>query len=161
MAERKTRPRQDFFPFAFLPSARSLLKVLPLKGKVKCLLYLGIKVLVKGRISNCTNQQEFSRAMDQSQPMKDFAANLVAKATVTSSPTSSLLRNSSDVSLVDMGDDRCFTLTKALGYHVIYGRFYYFCFWLPIGCKYSVAYLQFSDNIKQVGTSLFQPSSPS
>ncbi|KAL9984013.1 hypothetical protein ACROYT_G006267 [Oculina patagonica] len=64
--------------------------------------------------------QEFSRAMDQSQPMKEFATAVVAKATATSSPRSSLLRNSSDVSLVDMGDDKCFTLTRALGYHVVY-----------------------------------------
>ncbi|XP_020610069.1 glycerol-3-phosphate acyltransferase 1, mitochondrial-like isoform X1 [Orbicella faveolata] len=64
--------------------------------------------------------QEFSRAMDLSHPMKDFADNLVSKATVTSTPRSSLLRNNSDVSLEDVGDDKCFTLTKALGYHVIY-----------------------------------------
>lgn len=79
-------------------------------------------------ISYCINQQEFSRAMDQSHPMKDFAADLVAKATVTSTPRSSLLRNNSDVSLDDVGDDRCFTLTKALGYHVIYGKLFYLCF---------------------------------
>jgi len=65
--------------------------------------------------------------MDLSHPMKDFADNLVSKATVTSTPRSSLLRNNSDVSLEDVGDDKCFTLTKALGYHVIYGRFYFFC----------------------------------
>jgi len=64
--------------------------------------------------------QEFSRSMDLSQPMKDFATSLVAKATTTSSPRSSLLRNYSDVSLDEMGDDKCFTLTKALGYHVVY-----------------------------------------
>lgn len=64
--------------------------------------------------------QEFSRSMDQSEPMKDFASSLVVKATTSSSPKSSLLRNYSDVSLVDMGDDKCFVLTKALGYHVIY-----------------------------------------
>lgn len=62
--------------------------------------------------------------MDLSQPMKDFATSLVAKATTTSSPRSSLLRNYSDVSLVDMGDDKCFTLTRALGCHVIYGWFH-------------------------------------
>lgn len=78
-------------------------------------------------ISKCTQQQEFSRAMDQSQPMKEFATDLVAKATATSPPRSSLLRNSSDVSLADMGDDRCFSLTRALGYHAVYGRFYDFC----------------------------------
>lgn len=66
--------------------------------------------------------------MDQSHPMKDFAADLVAKATVTSTPRSSLLRNNSDVSLDDVGDDRCFTLTKALGYHIIYGWLLYLCF---------------------------------
>ena len=66
--------------------------------------------------------------MDQSQPMKDFTNSLVAKATTTSSPKSSLLRNYSDVSLVDMGDDKCFALTKALGYHVIYGWFHVCCF---------------------------------
>ena len=66
--------------------------------------------------------------MDQSQPMKDFAVALAAKATTNSSPRSSLLRNYSDVSLVDMGDDKCFTLTKTLGYHVVYGRFYILCF---------------------------------
>ncbi|KAK2572932.1 Glycerol-3-phosphate acyltransferase 1 [Acropora cervicornis] len=64
--------------------------------------------------------QEFSRSMDQSQPMKDFASNIVAKATVTSSSRSSILRNYSDVSLVDMGEEKTFALTKALGYHVIY-----------------------------------------
>lgn len=74
--------------------------------------------------------QEFSQAMDKSQPMNEFAANLVAKVTATSSPRSSLLRNSSDVSLVDMGDDKCFSLTRALGYHVVYGRFYVFLFFL-------------------------------
>ena len=65
--------------------------------------------------------QEFSRSMDQSQPMKDFASNIVAKATVTSSSRSSILRNYSDVSLVDMGEEKTFALTKALGYHVVYG----------------------------------------
>ena len=65
--------------------------------------------------------QEFSHSMDQSQPMKDFASNMVAKATVTSSSRSSILRNYSDVSLVDMGEEKTFALTKALGYHVIYG----------------------------------------
>ena len=65
--------------------------------------------------------------MDLSQPMKDFATSLVAKATTTSSPRSSLLRNYSDVSLDEMGDDKCFTLTKALGYHVVYGWFYIIC----------------------------------
>ena len=65
--------------------------------------------------------QEFSRSMDQSQPMKDFASNIVAKATVTSSSRPSILRNYSDVSLVDMGEEKTFALTKALGYHVIYG----------------------------------------
>lgn len=64
--------------------------------------------------------QEFSRSMDQSQPMKDFASNIVAKATVTSSSRPSILRNYSDVSLVDMGEEKTFALTKALGYHVIY-----------------------------------------
>lgn len=64
--------------------------------------------------------QEFSRSMDLSQQMKEFASSLVAKATTNSSPRSSLLRNYSDVSLSDMGDDKCFALTKALGYHVIY-----------------------------------------
>ena len=86
---------------------------------------MGIKKSACLLTSYCTNQQEFSRAMDQSHPMKDFAADLVAKATVTSTPRSSLLRNNSDVSLDDVGDDRCFTLTKALGYHVIYGRLFY------------------------------------
>ena len=61
--------------------------------------------------------------MDLSQPMKDFASSLVAKATVNSSSRSSLLRNYSDVSLSDMGDDKSFALTKALGYHVVYGWF--------------------------------------
>lgn len=61
--------------------------------------------------------------MDLSQPMKDFASSLVAKATANSSSRSSLLRNYSDVSLSDMGDDKSFALTKALGYHVVYGWF--------------------------------------
>lgn len=64
--------------------------------------------------------QEFSRSMDLSQPMKDFASSLVAKATANTSSRSSLLRNYSDVSLSDMGDDKSFALTKALGYHVVY-----------------------------------------
>ena len=66
-------------------------------------------------------KQEFSRSMDLSQPMKDFASSLVAKATANSSSRSSLLRSYSDVSLSDMGDDKSFALTKALGYHVVYG----------------------------------------
>ena len=73
-------------------------------------------------------KQEFSRSMDLSQHMKEFASSLVAKATTNSSPRSSLLRNYSDVSLSDMGDDKCFALTKALGYHVIYGWFFCFLF---------------------------------
>lgn len=64
--------------------------------------------------------QEFSRSMDHSQPMKDFASNLVTKAAVTSSSRASILRNYSDVSLVDMGDEKTYALTKALGYHVVY-----------------------------------------
>ena len=74
-------------------------------------------------ISTCIYQQEFSRAIHQSEPMKEFAVDLMAKVADTSSPRSSLLRNYSDVSLNEMGDDKCFTLTKALGYHVIHGRF--------------------------------------
>ena len=76
--------------------------------------------------------------MDQSHPMKDFASDLVAKAAVTSTPRSSLLRNNSDVSLDDVGDDRCFSLTKALGYHVIYGRFYISVNYLVQHCLFSV-----------------------
>lgn len=76
--------------------------------------------------------------MDQSHPMKDFASDLVAKATVTSAPRSSLLRNNSDVSLDDVGDDRCFSLTKALGYHVIYGRFYVSVYCVVQHCLSSV-----------------------
>ena len=68
--------------------------------------------------------------MDQSQPMKDFASNIVAKATVTSSSRPSILRNYSDVSLVDMGQEKTFALTKALGYHVIYGESHIFSFML-------------------------------
>lgn len=124
MFVRKLRGKQDFFPIPgsslTVKTSWSLFLVLLLfaikhgNKKSACLL-----------TSYCTNQQEFSRAMDQSHPMKDFAADLVAKATVTSTPRSSLLRNNSDVSLDDVGDDRCFTLTKALGYHVIYGRLFY------------------------------------
>lgn len=78
--------------------------------------------------------------MDQSEPMKDFASSLVAKTTTSSSPKSSLLRNYSDVSLVDMGDDKCFALTKALGYHVIYGWFHVFSF-RKCGSKDPASYL--------------------
>lgn len=63
--------------------------------------------------------QEFSRAMDQSQPMQEFAAKSLARASDISSPKSSLVRNHSEVSLSELGDDKCFTLTKALGYHAI------------------------------------------
>ena len=70
--------------------------------------------------------------MDQSQPMKDFASNLVTKAAVTSSSRASILRNYSDVSLVDMGDEKTYALTKALGYHVVYGLFSRF---LKVDCN--------------------------
>ncbi|XP_048584853.1 glycerol-3-phosphate acyltransferase 1, mitochondrial [Nematostella vectensis] len=64
--------------------------------------------------------QEFSRCMDNSSIMQEFSSSMAAKASMTSTPLSSLLRNVSDVSIAAMGDDRCFLLTKALGYHVIY-----------------------------------------
>lgn len=64
--------------------------------------------------------QEFSRAMDQSQPMQEFAAKALLRASDISSPKSSLVRNYSEVSLSEIGDDKCFTLTKALGYHAIH-----------------------------------------
>ena len=52
--------------------------------------------------------------------MQDFASSVVVKS---SSPLSSMVRNFSDQSLSDIGDDKCFTLTKVLGYHVIYGTY--------------------------------------
>ena len=52
--------------------------------------------------------------------MQDFASSMVVKS---SSPLSSMVRNFSDQSLSDIGDDKCFTLTKVLGYHVIYGMY--------------------------------------
>ena len=52
--------------------------------------------------------------------MQDFASSMVVKS---SSPLSSMVRNFSDQSLSDIGDDKCFTLTKVLGNHVIYGMY--------------------------------------
>ena len=98
----------------------------PFKNSICCCCSI-IFFFFRSFISSGNNLQEFSRSMDLSQPMKDFATSLVAKATTTSSPRSSLLRNYSDVSLDEMGDDKCFTLTKALGYHVVYGWFYIIC----------------------------------
>ena len=60
--------------------------------------------------------------MDQSQPMQEFAAKALLRASDISSPKSSLVRNYSEVSLSEIGDDKCFNLTKALGYHAIHGR---------------------------------------
>ena len=60
--------------------------------------------------------------MDQSQPMQEFAAKALLRASDITSPKSSLVRNYSEVSLSEIGDDKCFTLTKALGYHAIHGR---------------------------------------
>ena len=60
--------------------------------------------------------------MEQSLIMQDFASGMVAKASTKSPAMSSMIRNSSDLSLSDIGDDKCFNLTKALGYHVIYGK---------------------------------------
>lgn len=59
--------------------------------------------------------------MDSSPALQQFAANQVAKATMTSSPKSSMVRNYSSLSM-DLGDDNCFALTKAVGYHVLYGK---------------------------------------
>lgn len=60
--------------------------------------------------------------MDISPSMQEFGSTLVAKSSVTSSPVSSMLRNVSDLSLSDFGEDKCFSLTKVLGYHVVYGE---------------------------------------
>ena len=65
--------------------------------------------------------------MDVSQPLKEFAAHVTAKMSVKSSPQSSLLRNYSDLSLTELVDDRCFALTNALGYHVVYGMLFSIC----------------------------------
>ncbi|XP_031560816.1 glycerol-3-phosphate acyltransferase 1, mitochondrial-like isoform X2 [Actinia tenebrosa] len=64
--------------------------------------------------------KEFSENMDLSVSMQEFGSTMVARSSVTSSPASSMLRNVSDLSLSDFGEDKCFSLTKVLGYHVIY-----------------------------------------
>ncbi|KAK3749037.1 hypothetical protein QZH41_018056, partial [Actinostola sp. cb2023] len=64
--------------------------------------------------------KELSQSMDCSPIMQEFGSDMVARSSVTSTPASSMLRNYSDLSLSDFGEEQCFMLTKVLGYHVIY-----------------------------------------